>query len=270
MRRRRPVAFAAGLGLAVVYLVAAVVSGRISPLARHPVLDGIGIPQPYHWVNPPPGQISGNQQPASKQATLDLTKDGGAGFVTTSDAQVNLIVGKNAFPPVAGQTSVRITIEPLDPAKLGPPPPGTTISGNAYKVSAAYQPSGKPVGYLSAPVTLILIYPAVASSGLTPPPRTIIRSFDGRSWQTQKTQDQHAGLQAIEETLHFGYFAVVTPPLRPVSAGTRLVAILVFAGIGLFALAGIAVIVRGLRRAAAAKEREWRTPTDRPPPRRRR
>ena len=218
----------------------------------------------------PPGQISSNQPPASKQATLDLTKDGGAGFVTTSDGQVNVIIGKNSFPPVAGQTSVRITIKPLDPAKLGPPPRGTTITGNAYLISAAYEPGGKPVGFLSAPVTVLLIYPAVASSGVTPPRHTLIRSFDGRTWQTQKTQDSPQGLQAVEETEHFGYFAVVTPPQRPVSAGTRLVAILVFAGIGLFALAGIAVIVRGLRRAADAKEREWRTPTDRPPPRRRR
>jgi hypothetical protein len=269
MRRRRPIALATGLALAALYVAAAVVSGRISPLARHPVLDGTGTPQPYRWVSPPPGQISSNQKPASKRAALDLTKDGGAGFVTTSDGQVNVIIGKNAFPPVAGQTSVRITIEPLNPATLGRPPVGATITGNAYLISAAYEPDGKPVGYLSAPVTIVLIYPALASSGLTPPQHTILRSFDGRSWQAQKTQDAHQGLQAVEETRHFGYFAVAMPPQRQVSTGSRLVAILVFAGIGLFALAGIAVIVRGFRRADAAKEREWRASTD-PPPRRRR
>jgi hypothetical protein len=263
-------ALAAGLGLAVVYVAAAMLSGRISALARHPVLDGFGTPQPYRWVSPPPGQDSSNQQPASKRASLDLTKDGGAAFVTTSDGQVNVIVGKNTFPPVAGQTSVRITVQPLDPAKLGRPPGGTVVAGNAYLISAVYEPGGKPVGYLSAPVTLTLIYPAVASSGLTPPRHTIIRSFNGRSWQPQKTQDSPQGLQAFEETRHFGYFAVVTPPQRPLSAGTRLVAILVFAGIGLFALAGITVIVRGFRRAAAnERERRMRTPTDRPPRRRR-
>jgi hypothetical protein len=270
MRHRRSIAVAAGLGLSLTYIAAAMVSGHISPLARHPVLDGTGTPQPYRWVSPPPGQVSSNQPPASKQAVLNLAKDGGSGFVTTSDGQVNVIVGKNAFPPVAGQTSVRITIRPLDPAKLGPPPPGTAVTGNAYLISAVYEPGGKPLGYLSAPVTVLLIYPAVASAGLTAPQHTLIRSFDGRSWQTQKTQDAQQGLQAVEETRHFGYFAVVTPPERPASTGTRLVSILVFAGIGLFALAGIAVIVRGFRRAAEGREREWRTPTDRSPRRRKR
>ena len=66
MHRRRPIALAAGLGLAALYVAAAVVSGRISPLARHPVLDGFGTPQPYRWVSPPPGQVSSNQQPARR------------------------------------------------------------------------------------------------------------------------------------------------------------------------------------------------------------
>ena len=96
------------------------------------------------------------------------------------------------LPAAQGQTGVVMKIQPLAPATLGALPPGKEASGNAYRVTATFQPSGTPITQFGAAVTITLIYPAVASTGVTPPPRTIMWSKDGTSWQPITTQDSHA------------------------------------------------------------------------------
>ena len=84
----------------------ALLSAHLSPLARHPLLDGTGTPQPYRWVSPPPAQASTNQQPSSVTKTLDLTQAGGSGYVFTPDAQATVIMGNRTFrgcPPPTGR-----------------------------------------------------------------------------------------------------------------------------------------------------------------------
>jgi hypothetical protein len=245
-------------GLAVVvvtaYLASAVVSGHLSPLARHPVLDGFGTPQAYRWVNPPPDQAATNQKPGSAHTTLRLA-NGASGYVFTPDGQGALIVGKRTFQGqgAAGQTGVMVTISPLDPATLGKLPPHLEASGNAYLVKASFQPSGQAISAFTAPVTLLLIYPPIASSGIRPPPRTILWSKDGTRWTKLPTQDSHQGLQAVATIRSPGTFVVATAPV-PASATTnsrlRLLAIGIMVALAIFVLAGIAYVLRTRRREA--------------------
>jgi hypothetical protein len=244
-----------GLGAAVLlaYLASALLSSRLSPLARHPLLDGTGTPQAYRWVSPPPDQASSNQQPSSVTKTQDLSKQGGSGYVFTPDGQAAVILGNRTFLglPTQGQTGAVIKIQPLDPATLGALPPGKRASGNAYRVTATLQPSGASIAQFGAAVTVTLIYPPVASSGVTPPPRTIMWSKDGQTWTPITTQDSHAGLQAAASTKDTGYFVVATPPLPATSTTTshlRLLAIIILIALAVFVFAGVLYIVRTRRR----------------------
>jgi hypothetical protein len=245
-----------GLAVAVVaaYLASAVVSGHLSPLARHPVLDGFGTPQAYRWVNPPPDQAASNQKPGSVSTTLRLAA-GASGYVFTPDGQAALIIGKRTFQGqgAAGQTGVLVTINPHDPGTLGKLPPHLEATGNAYRVRASFQPSGRAISDFTAPVTLLLIYPAIASSGLRPPPRTILWSKDGARWTKLPTKDSHQGLQAVATIRRPGYFVVATAPTpaaTPSSSGLRLLAIGIMVGLAVFVLAGIAYVLRTRRRGA--------------------
>jgi hypothetical protein len=245
----------AGLGAAVVlaYVASALLSSHLSPLARHPLLDGTGTPQPYRWVSPPPAQASTNQQPASVTQNVNLAQAGGSGYVFTPDGQAAVIMGNRTFKGVSGaqgQTTVVMKIQPLDPATLGALPTGKQASGNAYRVTATFQPSGTGITEFGAAVTITLIYPPVASAGVTPPPRTIMWSKDGTGWEPLPTQDSHAGLQAATSTRHIGYFVVATPPLPATSTTTshvRLLAIAILIALAVFVLAGVLYIVRTRR-----------------------
>jgi hypothetical protein len=251
--RRR---FRIGLAVGVVtaYLGSAVLSGHLSPLARHPVLDGFGTQQPYRWVSPPPNQAATNQKPAAASMILRLA-DGASGYVFTPDGQAALIVGKRTFqgPGAAGQTGVLVTISPLDPRTLGKLPPRLEASGNAYLVKTSFQPSGQAISAFTAPVTLLLIYPAIASSGIRPPPRTILWSKDGVRWKEFPTQDSHQGLQAVATIRSPGYFVVATAPISAAATTNsrlRLLAIGIMVGLAVFVLAGIAYVLRTRRREA--------------------
>ena len=74
MNRRRLVL--GGLAVAIAYAALAGLSGWLSPLARGPLLDGLGPPQPYRWVNPPPALASTNQPPSSAVFHVPLDANG--------------------------------------------------------------------------------------------------------------------------------------------------------------------------------------------------
>jgi hypothetical protein len=241
-----------GAAVVAAYLASAVVSGHLSPLARHPLLDGFSTPQAYRWVNPPPDQAGTNQQPGTAEKTLSFANEGASGFVSTADRQALVIVGKGTFrvPGVKGQAGVRLTIAPLDPATLGALPTPMQPSGNAYRIRAAFQPSGREITSFTAPVTLTLLYPAVASAGLTPPAHTILWSKDGRAWTKLVTQDSHQGLQAEALIEAPGYVVVATPPL-PAATQTasrlRALAIGILTALAVFVLAGVVYVLRRRR-----------------------
>ncbi|MGZ4109803.1 MAG: hypothetical protein ACXVP7_08980 [Actinomycetota bacterium] len=243
--RRR--ALAAGLVAVAAYAALAGLSGRLSPLARGPLLDGIGPAQPYRWVNPPATLASGNRPPASGDFLIPLDANGSRPEVfVTSDNQVTIVVPKGAFDLKAGQIQVKLSVQPVDPATLTEPN-GVTIFGNAVGLQAVYEPSGKPAA-LASPLDLILLYPSTAS--LHASKHQLYTSTDGKAWTEQDGSDSLAQQQAEGPMTALGYVLVagkagppVTPPASGSSGGsTAIVLIVVAVCIGLI---GLGLVVRG-------------------------
>ena len=246
------------LAAAIAYLAGAALSGHLSILARHPLMDGFVSPQPYRWVSPPPQDAGSNQPPAGARQLLNLPKQQGIGYVHTSDGQVQLIIGKGTWnmPGASGETGVLVAVDPLDPAKYATAPPGLTISGNVYRIATTFQPSGTAARPFTAPVTLIMEYPAIATVGVTSPPRTILWSKDGTAWTRIATQNAHVQQSAYATIEKPGYYAVSVPPsfLAAASSGHgRLIGIVVFAALAVFVLAAAAYVVSAVRRGRRAE-----------------
>jgi hypothetical protein len=155
MRGRRR-AVLAGIALAAAYLVVAGASFSGGLLPRAPVLDGLSPPPPYQWVNPPPDRVKDNKPPSPGTGTIPLTSAGAAGSVTTPDGQCQVLFDSSSVPLVAGQTSVSVSMSPIDPATVGAAPAGFSYDSNAYTITAAYEPSGQAISTLN--VTVVLTY----------------------------------------------------------------------------------------------------------------
>jgi hypothetical protein len=204
---RRAVA-ASGAAVVLAYIALALASAGLSGLARGPLLDGLGPLAPYRWVSPPPELAATNQPPSSGRFDLTLGPQGSepATFVL-SDNQATFILPEGTFASKAGEVQVRLRIDPIDPATLGPPPSGMTVFGNAYRLRASYQPSGRPVAELRSPIDAYLVYPVTAT--LTSANHQLATSEDGRAWTLEDGVDSHA-LQQVEGTVPaLGYVQVV-------------------------------------------------------------
>ena len=167
-----------GLILATAYLLVGALSFRGGLLPRAPVLDGLQPPAPYQWVKPPPDRRKDNKPPSGATGTIQLTTLGSGGSHTTPDGQAQILFDSNSVPVPPGQTSVSVTIAPLDPDKVGPPPAGGYhYDSNAYKYDAVYEPSGQPLTTMT--VTVVLSFATTADhifhgngSGWDPLPTT--------------------------------------------------------------------------------------------------
>jgi hypothetical protein len=245
--RRRAVV--TGLVSVTTYAALAALSGHLSPLARGPLLDGIGPPQPYRWVNPPPDLASGNQAPSSGAFHVPLDAGGSRPEVfVTSDNQVTVVVPKQAFDKNPGQIEVALTVDPVDPATLSSPGTHLNIFGNAYLLEATYQPSGEDAA-LVLPLDAILLYPVTPN--LHAAVHQLYTSPDGKVWTAQEGSDSLAQQQAEGPMPTLGYVMVAgdpgASPVTPAggtggSTSTALVLIVLAACIGLI---GLGLIVRG-------------------------
>jgi hypothetical protein len=213
-------ALLAGVGIVVLYLAGAAVSGRASILARRPLLDGLAPPAPYRWVNPPPDLAAGNKPPASTRFTLELTGDGSRlGAFSTSDGQINLVLSEGAIPARPGQTGVEVTVDPLDPATLAPPPSGLVSAGNAYRIQAAYRPSGLKVETLGGQSSVGLVYPLLATAVADPAGHQVLSSADGRAWEALASTDTPGTHQVSARLARTGYVQVGVAPSTGGSGG---------------------------------------------------
>jgi hypothetical protein len=203
------------------YVGLAAVSGHLSPAARGPLLDGLGPAQPYRWVNPPASLASTNQSPPVGTFVAKFTKNGLQGQVFVSgDAQATVIVPNDAFPPHSHDDAVVLTLTPVDPATLGALPDGRVAFGNAYRLTAAYRPSGAPAPPPAAPIDLVLLYPVTPD--LHAATHTVFDSTDGTTWNALKGTDAPSVQQAEGKTGHLGYAAVgggLAPTPSATSAG---------------------------------------------------
>jgi hypothetical protein len=249
----RPRTRALGVGLAIVglYAALAVVSGTWSPTARGPLLDGLG-PVNYRWVSPPPELASTNQQPTSGEFSLKLGDDGvKSGVFFTSDNQVTVIVAPGSIAAAPGQETVDLSVVPLDPATMPAPGDDLTVFGNAYAITATYQPSGKQVTKLSDPLDVIVVYPATAT--LHANSHEMLFAANGQGWEALDSHDSPSQQQAEANVPGFGTVAaagVVSAQPTPGGTGsggrtTLAIVLLVLAGCAL--LLGIGLLLRSRR-----------------------
>jgi hypothetical protein len=262
-------ALAAGLVVGGVYLALAAVSGRLSPLARRPLLDGFAPPPPYRWVRPPPSLASTNQKPSSGRFAITLAATGSeAGVFSTDDSQASLALGPGAIKPSPGELSVLLQIVPLAPTASASVPSGMVIAGNVYRFTGVYRPGGSPVGKLKDPGQMVLAYPAAADALLHR--HTLLRSADGRSWTADESIDSIAQQLVQGNVSELGYFAVgqaTSGTPRHTSKGTIVYRVILIAGIAaIVAAIGLAELRIRRRRRRSGRPR----PRRRPPPSRRR
>jgi hypothetical protein len=231
------------------YAGLAALSGHLSPLARGPLLDGIGPPQDYRWVSPPPDLAATNQPPSSGVFPIALDPSGSqAATPVTSDNQITVIVPKGAFAAKAGQIEVSLTIDPVDPATLGSPGAGVTVFGNAYRLEATYQPSGDRAK-LVLPLDAVLIYPVTPN--LHAATHQLYTSPDGQAWTAQQGSDSLAQQQAEGPVPELGYVVVGgeagPSPVTPSggSSGSSNAAIILIVLAACVGLIGLGLIVRG-------------------------
>jgi hypothetical protein len=205
-----------GLAATVAFVAGAWVSGSISPLARRPILDGAAT-LPYRWVSPPPDLASTNKAPYSARATLSFQGDtSDPDVVNTNDQQAEVVLALGAIPKAPGARSVKVTIDPVDPATISPPPDHLSVLGNAYRFRVTYEPSGAEVtGYRTRP-QVFLMWPAVS---VVARDRTIVSSPDGNAWTELHTDADHSLLTAMAETPSAnGYFEVTTTGHLPTTS----------------------------------------------------
>ncbi len=190
-------------------LLAVLASEALGLLPGVPILDGLAPPPSYRWVRPPPELRSGNKAPSATTASVTLTATGSpSAVVATDDDQARVTIPPGAFPPAAGQNALDIAIRPLDPATVPPPPAGTPIQGNAYRITVAYVPSGATATAVQ-PVDVTLRYPVDA---------TEVILTEGSSWEVLPTTLESAALAVDATTTRFGVFAAATrggAPSRP-------------------------------------------------------
>lgn len=205
MTSRTTRTIAAGVAIVALYAGSAWFSGQLSPLARRPLLDGLAPPTPYRWVDPPPELASTNLAPAPGTFRVELGNRGTlTAVLTTTDAQVTLILPKGSFPPADGTRAVEVSIEPLAASAVDPPPPPLEIEGNVYRLEATYVPTDEPAE-LAAEARAVLTYPF--STGVHPG-NTIVQSTDGATWTTVDTNDLPSIQQADAPIVALGYVAV--------------------------------------------------------------
>jgi hypothetical protein len=210
---RRRLALLAGVGIVVLYLAGAAVSGRASILARRPLLDGLAPPTPYRWVNPPPDLAASNKPPATARFTLELTPEGSRlGAFSTSDGQINLVLSEGAVPPLPGQTGVEVAVDPVDPATLEPVPSELVSAGNAYRIQASYRPSGRRVETLGGQSSVGLVYPLLGTALADPGGHRVLSSPDGRAWEVLPSTDTPGSHQVSARLTRTGYVQVGVAP----------------------------------------------------------
>jgi hypothetical protein len=227
---RRPSAAAAwGIAAAAAYLVIASIVWRAVPARL--LYEGEVPPAPYRWVHPPAELARDNVPPTGGTGQIGLNPTGsGSASILTDDAQAGVIFPHDAVAPRPRATSATVTLTPVDPTTIAPPPPGYAFDGNGYRAQATY-PDGRPV-VLRRPVTPVLRYPRHAT--------VLLRWSSGR-WTMLDTKRVQAALQIFAASEQLGVFVAA----RPTGVGTS--GWLVYAG-GAAVLLAIAVVAALLRR----------------------
>lgn len=253
-RRAARAASLIGVAIVAVYLGLAAVSGGLSPLARRPLLDGIGPLIAYRWVNPPPDLAPTNIGPSVLTFSLPLSTGGIKGFSEPSgDKQIIVIVSDGMIGPHGSDTTVRFDVTPIDPSTLKALGHGLAPFGNAYRIEATYMPSGTPVGALASALDVVITYPVTVT--LHTAKHEMASSPTGTSWHIRKGTDFLANQQVEAQVPDLGYVVVAgIPGPAPVIAspvpkgsGANVVALGLIVAAGCALLVGLGLVLRNRR-----------------------
>lgn len=222
-----------GVAAAAAYVIVAAVSFDAGLFPIRPLYEGTVPAEPYRFVDPPPG-VADNQPPASarEEFTVDEAREGGT--IVTDDQQAFVIFELDGIALPDGIEGVVVTIDPLDPYQIGPPPEDLDYDGNAYRIEARYQPSGEPVE-LAADATVLLRYPFAATG---------LYRRDGDSW-TQLEVNTGGSLEFVVFTDRLGLFVAAGLGMHRGGGG---IASWIYAAAGLLVVGG-GVGLGGYRRA---------------------
>jgi hypothetical protein len=216
-------------GFCAVALYAVAVAVTHVPV--RPLYDGSGPPLPYNWMKPPSGFKNTKPKPFSQN--VDLGPKGIVGAnLATSDGQAVLITPEGSFPRHGADKSVHFRFVPLDPSTIKPPAKPKP-QGNAYRITATYEPSGANA-VPTQPITVLLRYPATAA--------TVLR-LNGTSWTMLKSQNLASTLQIYANTTALGTFVA--------AGGHSNTLILWYITGGISLIAAILGLVLGLRERRA-------------------
>jgi hypothetical protein len=269
---------AAGVAIAALYIVVAQLSFNGGLVPVRPLYDGTGPLPPYRWVNPPSSLSHGNTPPSSATGSVKIgPKHTPAYNLNTDDGQASLIFPPDGIVPMAGQTSVKVVIKPLDPAKVAPPPAGLDYDGNAYSITGTYQPSGKPVqipkavcslNNANACATIVLRYAFSA---------TKLFVLNGQTWTPAQSQIASSALQIYGLSDQLGTFVAAEPHIpggqKPKGQTGNIIAFAVGVAailLGTFAARLRATRKRRAREAARQKGSKQKQPQRKQPPKQKR
>lgn len=177
------------------YLVIAAATWPAVPVRI--LYEGDAPPPPYHWVRPPANLAAGNQPAPLGNGRIVLAPAGSRpASIATDDAQAVAVFPEGAIESRAGESRIDVRIIPLDPGAIGAPPAGFRYDGNAYRVEAAYVPSGRPVALRQA-ASVILRYPIHSDE---------IFRRDAQVWTPLRAEVVQATLQIFGTTAQLGVF----------------------------------------------------------------
>jgi hypothetical protein len=201
-----------GAGLAAAYMAAAFWAWNPAVQVRV-LFDGVAPLPPYHWVRPPQSRARDNQPPDGGAGSVTLTDTGSlTGALTTGDDQAAVLFPADAIAPRRGETTVRVTITPLDPAAVAPVPSGLAFDGNAYRIEAMYGVSRAPATFRKK-VTVVLRFPAGGTK--------ILRA-EGAAWTALPSTTIPPAMQDVADTDTLGVFVAAGPVSRGPSVSTIL------------------------------------------------
>jgi hypothetical protein len=197
-------------------------------------------------VKPPPELASGNKPPVPGGWQVRLGPGGSqVSAFGTGDGQFNLVLAQGAIPASPGQSQVALDGVPLNPARLGRVPAGLLAAGNAYRLTAAYRPSGKPITRLAGETNVGLVYPLLSAPVAGPAAHVILWSRNGRSWSRLQSVDAPGAHQVSARIAGTGYFLAAVPPAPAAQAagGGVSVGLLVLLGVAVAVVAGTVAVV---------------------------
>lgn len=201
----------AGVVLALLYAVVALVTSAVSSRPVLPLFDGFAPPVSYNWVNPPASAPPGNTAPKPFEREFPLGPEGSdATNASSEDAQVIVGLDKGSVAPRPPETALKVAMVPLDAATLGPLPAGLRPVSNAYQVVLTYLPSGVEISQLAVKGTVSLT--AVEANG------KLLYSPDGARWQERQARPFGTDNGVFSELDAPGYFVVGSPAT---AEGTR-------------------------------------------------